>query len=60
MCKINLLINLNKLNPETFPILLEELEKKGFFSNGIISCTEEQGKEVMQILDKYLYAKEKD
>lgn len=59
MCKINVSFNLDELNPQTISLLIEELEKKGFYSNGYITCTKVQGKEVMQILDKYLYANEK-
>ena len=59
MCKINVSFNLDELNPQTISLLIEELEKKGFYSNGYITCTKDQGKEVMQILDKYLYANEK-
>lgn len=59
MCKINVSFNLDELNPQTISLLIEELEKKGFYSNGYITCNKDQGKEVMQILDKYLYANEK-
>lgn len=52
--KIDLYANLQKLNPQRAAKLIAELETKGFYSNGSIVCNEEQGKEVMQILDKYL------
>lgn len=47
-------IDLNKIDLQILAKLIRELEEKGFYSNGQIVCGEEQGKEVRDILDKYL------
>ena len=57
MIKIDLAVSLSRLNPETAAKLIGELEEKGFYSNGSIACSDEHGKEVIEILDKYLLGK---
>ena len=54
MKKYNLSIDLSKFKPQIAAKLIEELERKGFYTNGIITCSEEQGGEVRGIIDNYL------
>ena len=54
MIKIDLAVSLSRLDPETAANLIGELEEKGFYSNGSIVCDDKHGKEVVELLDKYL------
>ena len=53
--KSDISINFDRLDPQIAIKLINELEEKGFYLNGSIIYSEEQGKDVRDILDKYLF-----
>ena len=52
-----IMVDLNTFDPQTLADLIEELQAKGFYSNGSIICEEKQRKEVVAILDKHILNK---
>lgn len=54
---IKIMVDLNKFDPQAVADLIVELNNKGFYHNGSIICEEEQRKEVIAIIDKYILKK---
>jgi len=55
--KADFFLNRNSVDPQVVAKIVEELEKRGFYSDGHIIYSEEQGLEVKEIFDKYLVNK---